>query len=126
MPITTNYSNGGNTNSSGYLAVLEIVGDEQPSLNAYIEFSSYQSLSATGEIYLHEAYISETDGQSCIFVMRGDVVRREQVKTGKRIDSYIELIGSDLTMDDYLAFPYDKNCKDGAPAKISDSNAYYG
>ncbi len=126
MPVTTSYSNGGNTNASGYLAVMEIVGEEQPALSEYIEFSSFQPLSETGEIYLHEAYIREIDGLNYIFVMRGDIIRREQVTTGKRIDSYIELIGSSLTMDDYLAFPYDKNCKDGASAKIADDDIYYG
>lgn len=126
MPVTTRYDNGGNPNSSGYMVVMDFVSEELPNVGDYIEFSSYVPLSETGAIYLHEAYIGEVDGEDCIFVMRGDVVKKVVVNTGKRIESYIELIDSDLTGEDYIAFPYDKNCRDGAPAEIKENSNYYG
>ncbi|MDD3400331.1 MAG: hypothetical protein PHT58_01685 [Eubacteriales bacterium] len=126
MPVTTNYSNGGNSNSSGYLMIMEVVGEETVSNGAYIEFSGYTPLSEEGTVYLHEAYIIEVDGEDYIFVMQQDVVERVKVKTGKRVDQYIELIDCDLTVDDYIAFPYDKYCKDGAPAKVQSESSSYG
>lgn len=126
MPLTTNYTDGGSTNSSGYLVVMEIVGDVIPSLGEYLDFSSHSPMVESTTICLHEAYISEVDGVSYVFVDRDGVLKREAVTTGKRFDSFVELVESNLTMEDYIAFPYDKNCKDGAPTQIKDESAFYG
>ena len=34
---------------------------------------------------------------------------------------FIELVGSDLTGEDLIAFPYGKNIRDGAPVEVVDS-----
>lgn len=120
MPSSTSYSNGGNPNSSGYPVRMDFVGDVIPEAGEYIEFSdnSYRRpRSERTSNYLHEAYIREIDGQDCIFLVRDDVLVKTPVQTGKRMDEYIELLNLTLTADDYLAFPYDKNAKDGAPVK---------
>ncbi len=116
MPITTSYQNGGNPNASGYLVRMDFIGDYEPELGEYIEFSDDFIPREEREMnYLHEAYIREIDGQDCIFLVRDDHIVKTPVKTGKRFDQYIELVDIVLTPDDYLAFPYDKNAKDGAP-----------
>lgn len=115
MPVTDRYSNGGNQNSSGYLMTMDIVGDSKPQLGDYIEFTGYQPLASTGTIYLHEAYIGSYNGEDCIYISRNGVLEREIIRTGRRADYYRELLNTTLTMEDYIAFPYDKNCKPGAP-----------
>ncbi len=121
MPITESYSNGGNPNSSGYIMLLEAVGDVELPLYSYVEFTSFEPLSKTGAIYLYEAFVREIDGQDCIFIVRDGFLKKVQVHTGRRTMEYIELVGSDLTGEDLIAFPYGKNIRDGAPVEVVDS-----
>ena len=125
MPLTTSYSSGSGVSSSGYLAVLDIVGDETPHVGEYIEFSDYSSLYEQGTIYLHEAFLREIDGETCIFVARDDVLQKITVRTGRRMNSYVELIDSPLAPEDRIAFPYDKNCKEGNPVEDAPNDGYY-
>lgn len=118
MPVTDNYSNGGNPNSSGYIMLLEAVGDAELPLYSYVEFTSFEPLSKTGAIYLYEAFVREIDGQDCIFIVRDGYLKKVQVHTGRRTMEYIELVGSDLTSEDLIAFPYGKNIRDGAPVEV--------
>ena len=118
MPVTDNYSNGGNPNSSGYIMLLEAVGDAELPLYSYVEFTSFEPLSKTGAIYLYEAFVREIDGQDYIFIVRNGYLRKVQVHTGRRTMEYIELVGSDITSEDLIAFPYGKNIRDGAPVEV--------
>ena len=126
MPLTTSYQNGSGVSGSGYLAVLDIVGDETPRVYEYIEFSDYSSLYEQGTIYLHEAFLREIDGETCLFAVRNDVLERIPVQTGSRMNGYVELIGSPITPEDRIAFPYDKNCKEGNPVKDAQNSGYFG
>lgn len=126
MPLTTSYQNGGNPNASGYLVRMDFTGDFEPSIGEYIEFSDDYMPNQERELnYLHEAYIRTIDGQDCIFLVRDEHLVQTPVKTGKRIDQYIELLDIVLTPDDYLAFPYDKNAKDGAPVTYPSEGGMY-
>ncbi|MDO4565278.1 MAG: hypothetical protein Q4C04_06660 [Clostridia bacterium] len=125
MPISTNYSTNGSPNSSGYMIVLEVLDDLTLNIGEYIEFSSFEPLSEQGMIFLNSAFIREIDGRDCIFVVRDGVLRQETVTTGKRVDSYVELIDCNLTSEDYIAFPYDKHCRDGAPYELAENEPYY-
>jgi hypothetical protein len=100
--------------------LLEVQGDVELPLYSYVEFTSFEPLSKSGAIYLYEAFVREIDGQDCIFVVRDGVLKKEQVHTGRRTMEYIELIGSDLVREDYIAFPYGKNVRDGASVVITD------
>lgn len=118
MPLTTTYYNSTGTNNSGYLLELDILGDVNLQAGEYVEFSGYRSAVDTGAIYLDAAYIREIDGEECIFIARDGVLVKEKVNTGKRVYSYVELIGCSLTAEDYIAFPYGKNVREGAPVKL--------
>ncbi|MDO4543106.1 MAG: efflux RND transporter periplasmic adaptor subunit [Clostridia bacterium] len=126
MPISTNYSTNGSPNSSGYMVVLEVLDGLTLEIGEYIEFSSYEPLYESGVVYLSRAFIREMDGGNCIFVVRDGVLKQERVVTGKRMDNYVELVDSNLTSEDYIAFPYDKHCRDGAPYEIAEQSFYYG
>lgn len=118
MPLTTSYRNGNNPNNSAYLAAMEILGNVELNVGEYIEFSSYKPITDMGVIYLSAAFIKTIDGEDCIFVVRDGVLVKEKVKTGKRVYEYVELIDSSLTPEDYIAFPYEKNAREGAPAEM--------
>ena len=122
MPVMDNYSNGGNPNSSGYPMLLEVQGDTELPLYSYVEFTSFEPLSKSGTIYLYEAFVREIDGQDCIFVARDGILHKVPVHTGRRVMEYIELVGSDLTREDYIAFPYGKTVRDGASVVITDGS----
>lgn len=113
MPVTTSYYNGGNSNSSGYLLTMEVVGNQSLKVYDYIEFSDYRSLVDMGEFYLMKAFLEEKNGQTWVYVERDGVLRREQVTTGRVISGYAELIDSGLTGDDWIAFPGDPFAKEG-------------
>ena len=127
MPISTSYSGSGNPNSSGYLMVLDIIGDVVPGVGEYIEFSSYSSLYEQGTIYLHEAFLREIDGTTYVFAANADnVLVKYAVKTGSRQNEYVELVGSPITPEDRIAFPYDKNCKEGNSVEDAKGSMFYG
>ena len=126
MPISTNYSSSGNPNSSGYLLVLDIIGDVIPGIGEYIEFSNFSSLYEQGTIYLHEAFLREIDGETCVFAAKDGVLEKRVVKTGSRMNDYVELLGSPITPEDRIAFPYDKNCREGSPVEDAKDGVYYG
>ena len=100
--------------------LLEVQGSTELPLYSYVEFTSFEPLSKSGAIYLYEAFVREIDGQDCIFVAKDGVLHKVQVHTGRRIMEYIELVGSDLTREEYIAFPYEKGVRDGANVEITD------
>lgn len=126
VPVSTNYSGSGNPNSSGYLLTLDIIGDVVPGVGEYIEFSSYTSLYEQGVIYLHEAFLREINGTTYVYAANGDILEKYAVKTGSRQNEYVELIGSPITSADRIAFPYDKNCKEGCPVTDAKGGMFYG
>ena len=67
-----------------------------------------------------EYYCSEAQVENNQVVKLKTILRKEQVHTGRRTMEYIELVGSDLTREDYIAFPYGKAVRDGASVEITD------
>ena len=60
------------------------------------------------------------------FVARDGKLRQEKVETGRVMYGYVELVGSGLTGEDYIAFPYNKDVRDGAPVKLPNADEAYG
>jgi len=69
--------------------------------------------------------VREIDGEDYVFVARDGTLRQERVETGKAMYGYVELVGSSLTEEDYIAFPYGKDARDGAPVVLPDADAAY-
>ena len=125
-PLTESYSNGGNPNSSAYVLRMEIVEGTVPYVGAYIEFTADNSLVASGKTYLFEAFVSEEADGKYVYVVRDGTVRREPVTTGAIVQKYVELQGLTLTESDYIVFPGEPRCRDGAQAKLVTDSYYYG
>jgi hypothetical protein len=127
MPISTSYSGSGNPNSSGYLLVLDITGGATPGVGEYIEFSNLSSLYEQGTVFLHEAFLKDADGETCIYVANEEgLLEKRVVKTGRHMNEYVELIDTPITPEDRIAFPYDKNCKEGSPVEDAKDSLFYG
>ncbi len=126
FPSQSNGWNGmGNPNASYYpfTAFVDGSADLQAGQYASVSYST-----GTGEngIYLENPFVRTENGQSYVFV-RGQNGKLEKrvVTVGKSLwGSYTE-IKSGLTEDDYIAFPYGKTVKEGAPTAEGDLNSLY-
>ena len=77
-------------------------------------------------IYLENMYIRTENGQSYVYKRDedGNLVK-VNVRTGGCLwNSYTAVYG-DLTEEDYIAFPYGKDVKEGAPTVEADSENYW-
>lgn len=119
------YYGTGNPNSSSYefVAVLGAENDTSTLRNGmYVDLtlSVQEGVEADGGLYLDKAYLREDEGGSYVMkVSRENRLEKAYVSTGKTIysGSYVE-IRSGLTTEDYIAFPYGTDVKDGVRAVI--------
>ncbi len=121
VPVRADYYYSENVNSSGYPVRIHIEDDSQVKAGQYIEFRTENEEGQNeGSCYLYEPYVRNINGENVIFIARDGFIRKEKVTTGKVFFGYVELLDRQLTSDDYIAFPYDKNAKDGAKASYPD------
>ncbi len=119
------YYGTGNPNSSSYefVAVLGAENDTSTLRNGmYVDLtlSVQEGVEADGGLYLDKAYLREDEGGSYVMkVSRENRLEKTYVSTGKTIysGSYVE-IRSGLTTEDYIAFPYGTDVKDGVRAVL--------
>lgn len=125
-PLGDEYWNGmGNPNSSYYPFTVFI--DESADLQA----DSYVSVmfdtgSAENGIYVENPFIRTEQGKSFVYVRGEDeLLEKRFVTTGKSLwGNYTEIL-SGLSAEDYIAFPYGKTVKAGAPTQEGDMNDLY-
>lgn len=126
FPAENDNWNGIGNPTASYYPYKAFVGEEAD-LEAGSHVSmSYSASSAEHGIYLEKAFVRTEKGESYIYV-RGDDGKLEKrtVQVGKVLwGSYYEIL-SDLSEEDYLAFPYGKDVKQGAPTVESDLSVLY-
>ncbi len=77
-------------------------------------------------LYIEKAYVREDGGISYVYIEgENGRLRKQPVKTGKIMDNYIVEILEGLFESDYIAFPYGKNVKEGAPVKEDGGSSMY-
>ena len=122
-----NWNGMGNPNASYY--PFKVYVDESADLQEgrYVSVM-YSSAEAQNGLYLEKFMIRTEQGRSYLYVL-GDNGRLEKrfVTTGKSLwGSYTEILDG-LTAEDYLAFPYGKNVRDGVQAvACEDMSQLYG
>ena len=128
FPSTNNSWNGmGNPNVSYYPFMVYV--DESADLQEgrYVSVM-YSSAEAQNGLYLENFMIRTEQGRSYLYVL-GENGRLEKryVTTGKALwGSYTEILDG-LTTEDYLAFPYGKNVREGVQAvPCEDLSQLYG
>lgn len=120
-----NWNGMGNPTAS-YYPFKAFVGEEADlQAGSYVSMN-YSTASAEQGIYLEKAFVRTEKGESYIFVRGADgKLEKRNVKVGKVLwGSYYEIL-SPLGEEDFLAFPYGKNVKHGAPTVESDLSALY-
>lgn len=127
FPLDGDNWNGIGNPTASYYPFKAFVG-EDADLRAGTHVSmTYSASSAENGFYLEKAFVRTEKGESYIFVRDDNgKLEKRMVKVGKVLwGSYYEIL-SELDADDYLAFPYGKNVKDGAPTVESDVSILYG
>ncbi len=120
-----NWNGMGNPTAS-YYPFKAFVGEEADlQAGSYVSMS-YSTASAERGIYLEKPFVRTEKGESYIFVRGADgKLEKRTVQVGKVLwGSYYEIL-SPLGEEDFLAFPYGKNVKQGAPTVESDLSALY-
>lgn len=120
------YYGSGNPNASFYPFTVFV--DESADLQAGRYASvTYSSGSSQQGIYLETPFLRTEQGKTYVYVQGQDgTLEKRYVTTGKSLwGSYTEVL-SGLTEEDYIAFPYGKNVKQGAKTIESDLSDLYG
>lgn len=127
FPSPEGYWNGmGNPNASYYPFTVFVDGSADLQEGQYVSIV-YSAGSAQNGIYLENPFLRTEQGRSYVYV-RGDdgLLEKRYVTTGKSLwGSYTEILEG-LTPDDFLAFPYGKDVKEGMPTAEGDLSDLYG
>ena len=125
-PSAEGYWNGMGNPTASYYPFRVYVED-----SADLQSGSYVSIifsagSAEQGVYLENPFIRTENGRSYVWVRGEDgLLEQRFVTTGKSLwGSYTQILEG-LSEEDYLAFPYGKNLKDGAETVESDLSALY-
>jgi len=127
FPAGDGYFSGmGNPNSSWY--PMRVFVDESADLQAgsYVSVMYDVGTSSHG-VYLENPFLREENGRSYVMVQSGDgTLEQRFVTTGKSLwGSYTEILEG-LGEEDFIAFPYGKHVKPGAPVVEGDYSDLYG
>lgn len=113
----------GNTNSSYYPVYIQLDDSsgnltDQSSVSVTLQTTEEQS-----DLYLESGFILKENGKNYVYVQGEDgKLEKRQVTIGKSLDGYYTQIKSGLTGDDWVAFPYGKNVKEGAATQQADTS----
>ena len=121
-----NWNGMGNPTAS-YYPFKAFVGEEADLQAGSFASMSYSTASAEQGIYLEKPFVRSENGRYWIYVRGSDgKLEKRDVRVGRVLwGSYYEIL-SPLSNEDYLAFPYGKHVKPGAPTVESDLSALYG
>ena len=119
-PDTSGMFGDSSLNSSFYPITIS-VGDANLTNGDWLQVSLVpnNSVGITGEamLYIFKAFVLDEDGGKFVY-MRGEdgKLHKQEVELGKLAGDGYEVI-SGLTPEDYIAFPYGKNVKEGAKTR---------
>ena len=117
---------GGNTNLSYY--PYKVFIDESADLqDGFYVSMSLQANASQGSLYLENAFLRTDGATNYVYVRNEDgKLEKRRVQVGATLwDSYTQILGG-ITEDDWLAFPYGKNVKEGAKTQEGTSDTLYG
>ena len=118
-PVSGGYSNG-NPNVSYYPVTVEADASATLQEGDYVSVK-FAGASGGSGLYLEKPFLRTENGVSYVYAMdeNGRLEKRE-VRTGKIYwGSTVEITGG-LTVDDFIAFPYGKDVREGAKTELSD------
>ena len=127
FPSQDGYWNGmGNPNTSYYPFTVFVDGSADLQEGRYVSIV-YSAGNVQNGIYLQNPFLRTEQGKSYVYLRGEDgLLEKRYVTTGKSLwGSYTEILEG-LTAEDFLAFPYGKDVKEGMPTVEGDLNDLYG
>lgn len=129
-PTSNGYYNGsGNPNVSYYGFEAYIENSSKLSSGDYLDLTIGGSSDDSSSIWISRAYVRKDGKDYYVMKEENGKLKKQIVQIGSiAYGEYMEILDG-ITMDDYLAFPYGKNVKEGKSVQISDGSeggAYYG
>lgn len=116
----------GNQNVSLY--PFKVFVDEDANLREgeYVDITYSPGEDSGTGLYLSTAFIRQENGRSYIFAAGADgLLEKRYVKTGRYLwGSDLEILDG-LTEEDYIAFPYGRQTKDGAKIRYAETDELY-
>jgi len=114
------YYGSGNPNSSSYEFTAVLSDADNLQSGQYVDITlNVQNAGNTDALYIQNAYIREDAAGS--YVMKTGIDNRlvkQYVQTGRSLYGYSLEIKTGLTLDDYIAFPYGPDVKEGVRAVL--------
>ena len=120
-PTTSDFYYGSSDpNASYYNAMIAVGADAELNEGDYV--SVYFGGSGDGNALYLEAMYLRTEGTRAYVYRRGEdgLLKKTYLRTGEQLRGYVRIIDG-LTQDDYIAFPYGKNVKDGAKTEMDEN-----
>lgn len=114
----TDYYYSGSRNISYYPYKIFIDESAQLRDGFYVSMTLRKNEEQTGSLYIQNAFL-RTEGASSYVYVRGEdgLLEKRYIQVGGDLwGSYTEVRGG-ITAEDYLAFPYGKDVRDGAPTQ---------
>lgn len=127
FPDTGSSWNGmGNPNASFFPFQVYVDGDADLQAGTYVSIQ-YSAGEAAAGLYLENPFLRTDQGPSYIYIRNGGGrLEKRTVTTGKSLwGSYTEILAG-LTAEDYIAFPYGKEVREGAKTIEGDMSSLYG
>jgi len=118
-------SNAGNDNVSYYPFVISVSSAQNLKIGDEVEINLDEKADEIN--YILKSFVIDEDGDYYVYKEGADgKLKKQQVKTGLTLyGEYIE-ITEGITQKDWLAFPYTKGIKEGAPTKHSTQKELFG
>lgn len=125
-PSANGYWNGmGNPNASYYPFTVFVDGSADLQEGSYVSMV-FTAGTAEHGVYLENPFLRTEQGRSYVYLRGEDgTLEKRFVTTGKSLwGSYTEIL-SGITAEDFIAFPYGKDIREGAPTREADLSELY-
>lgn len=117
---TDTYSTGV-PNVSYYTVRATLPSDANMSVGDWCEITIPTNVD-TNAFYLPMMYVRKENGSSYVMKVEDGKLKKQVVKTGKTLWGYEVQILDGLSQEDYIAFPYGKKVKEGAPCDLGEDS----
>ncbi|MBQ3503930.1 MAG: biotin/lipoyl-binding protein [Oscillospiraceae bacterium] len=127
FPNDSDYFNGMNNPNASYYPFMVFVDGSADLQEGQYASVMYSAGTSENGIYLENPFLRTENGKTYVYVRGEDgTLEKRFVTTGKSLwGSYTQVL-SGIDETDYIAFPYGKNVKPGAPTQEGDMSDLYG
>lgn len=124
-PVNGYYSGSGNPNVTLYKAVVAVPAEAELVEGSYV--SAYiQRTDVADMVYLNNMFLRNENGRAYIYKRGADgTLMKTYVKTGAILYGSYTAVYSGVTEEDWIAFPYGKEVREGAKTEEGSPEEYY-